>query len=70
MNYLSISQTSEKWEISQRRIRKLCEEGRIDGAFKMGAYWSIPGDAEKPNDARIRTGKYIKKNERATNVEK
>lgn len=60
MNYLSISQTSEKWGISQRRIRKLCEEGRVEGAFKMGAYWSIPNDAEKPKDNRIKSGKYIK----------
>jgi len=26
----------------------------------MGAYWSIPEDAEKPVDERITTGKYIK----------
>ena len=60
MGYLSISQTAEKWGISQRRIRILCVEGRIPGAFKMGAYWSIPDDAEKPKDKRIKTGRYIK----------
>ena len=61
MGYLSISQTAEKWGISQRRIRLLCVEGRISGAFKMGAYWSIPADAEKPKDERIKSGKYVKK---------
>ena len=61
MGYLSISQTAEKWGISSRRIRILCVEGRIPGAFKMGAYWSIPDDAEKPKDERIRSGKYVKK---------
>lgn len=60
MGYLSISQTAKKWGISQRRIRTFCAEGRIEGAFKMGAYWSIPEDAEKPIDERIKTGKYIK----------
>ena len=60
MGYLSISQTAEKWGISSRRIRILCAEGRIPGAFKMGAYWSIPEAAEKPFDERIKTGKYIK----------
>jgi hypothetical protein len=60
MGYLSISQTAEKWGISQRRIRILCAEGRIPGAFKMGAYWSIPDDAEKPRDERIKSGRYIK----------
>ena len=60
MEYLSISQLSEKWGITQRRIRKLCEEGRITGAYKMGAYWSVPDNAEKPKDQRIKSGKYIK----------
>lgn len=60
MGYLSISQVSEKWGIKQRRIRTLCEQGRIEGAFKMGAYWSIPEDAQKPKDDRIKSGKYIK----------
>ena len=61
MGYLSISQTAEKWGISSRRIRVLCVEGRIPGAFKIGAYWSIPDDEEKPKDERIKSGRYIKK---------
>lgn len=60
MRYFSISQMSEKWGISKRRIRTLCTEGRIEGAFKMGAYWSIPEDAEKPKDERIKSGRYVK----------
>ncbi|WP_342758319.1 helix-turn-helix domain-containing protein [Kineothrix sedimenti] len=60
MEYLSISQTAEKWNISTRRIRRLCTEGRIDGAYKVGAYWLIPEDAEKPKDERVKTGKYAK----------
>lgn len=61
MGYLSISQISKKWGVSSRRIRTLCIEGRIPGAFKMGAYWSIPEESEKPKDERIKSGKYIKK---------
>lgn len=60
MGYLSITQISEKWGIKQRRIRVLCAEGRIEGAYKVGAYWLIPEDAEKPKDERIKSGKYIK----------
>ncbi|MBO5166073.1 MAG: DNA-binding protein [Lachnospiraceae bacterium] len=60
MKYLFISQIAEKWGIKQRRIRTLCQEGRIPGGFKMGAYWSVPEDAEKPKDERIKSGKYIK----------
>ena len=62
MEYLSIKQTSEKWGITVRRIQVLCAEGRIPGATKIGSYWAIPADAEKPNDQRIKSGKYIKKN--------
>lgn len=61
MGYLSIHQTAEKWGISTRRIQTLCGEGRIPGATKIGSYWAIPDDAEKPNDARIKSGKYRKK---------
>ncbi len=60
MEYLSISQVAEKWNIKQRRIRALCAEGRIEGAYKVGAYWLIPSAAEKPKDGRIKSGKYIK----------
>lgn len=60
MEYLSITQTSEKWGISGRRIQRLCCDGRIPGAIKIGSYWAIPKNAEKPSDGRIRSGRYIK----------
>ena len=60
MNYLSVSQTAEKWGISTRRIQILCGEGRIPGAMRIGAFWAIPNDAAKPTDARIKNGKYIR----------
>ena len=60
MEYLSIKQTAEKWGISTRRIQILCVEGRISGATKIGSFWAIPVDAEKPKDERIKSGKYIK----------
>ena len=46
MEYLSISQVSEKWGVSVRRIQTLCITGRIPGATKIGSYWAIPADAE------------------------
>ena len=63
MKYLSIKQTSEKWDISVRRIQVLCSEDRIPGAMKIGSYWAIPAAAEKPDDQRIKSGKYIKNKE-------
>ena len=62
MKYISTSEAAEKWNLSKRRIIVLCNEGRIDGAQKAGSTWIIPDDAEKPNDARIKSGKYIKNN--------
>lgn len=63
MGYLSIKQTSEKWNISVRWINDLCKNGRIPGATKIGSFWVIPEDAEKPKDARVKSGRYIKEKE-------
>ena len=60
MEYLSIRLVAEKWGLSARRINALCSEGRIEGATKIGSYWAVPADAEKPKDERIRSGKYVK----------
>ena len=60
MTYLSITQTAERWGISQRRIQILCNEGRIPTAIRIGRVWAIPDDAPKTVDARIKSGKYIK----------
>ena len=60
MEYLSISQMAEKWGISHRRVSLLCNQNRIPGAQRAGSRWIIPEDAEKPNDARIKSGKYLK----------
>ena len=61
IEYLSIKQTSEKWGITVRRIQVLCTGGRIPSATKVGSYWAIPVDAEKPKDQRVKSGKYMKK---------
>lgn len=60
MEYLSIRQTAEKWGLSGRRINELCAENRIPGATKIGSYWAIPADAERPKDERIKSGRYRK----------
>lgn len=60
MSFLSTTQASKKWGISSRRIQILCSEDRIPGATRIGSIWAIPDDAEKPKDARIKSGRYIK----------
>lgn len=61
MEFVSASQLSERWGISSRRVQKLCAEGRIEGAIKVGYSWIIPAEAKRPSDERIRSGRYIKK---------
>ena len=60
MDYITTVEMSKIWGISSRRIGVLCAEGRIDGVIKKGKTWLIPSDAQKPQDARVKTGKYIK----------
>ena len=52
MNYLSVAQIAEKWSMTPRRVQVLCNEGRIEGAQRVGNVWTIPENAEKPIDAR------------------
>ena len=67
MKYLSTTQAGELLGLSARRIAILCEQGRIPGAQKVGVNWIIPENAEKPTDARIKSGKYIKTQEGKSN---
>ena len=58
MDILTIKEASLMWGISARRITVLCSEGRIAGAQKIAGAWLLPKGAEKPKDARIKSGKY------------
>lgn len=62
--YMTLKEATEKWGIGARRINTLCLEGRIEGASKIGNLWVIPVDTPKPDDNRIKSGKYIKKKDR------
>ena len=62
MEYMTIQEAATKWSISERRIQVLCTGGRLPGATKFGRQWAIPADMDKPEDARIKSGKYIKHN--------
>lgn len=53
--FMSVKQAAEKWGISGRRIRVLCSEGRIPGAYQEGRGWKIPLDAMKPTDGRYKS---------------
>lgn len=57
MNYMTLKEASEKWNISPRMINYYCSAGRISGAEKKGTIWLIPKDAEKPIDGRTKQSK-------------
>ncbi len=59
-SFMTIQDAAEAWDISARRIQVLCSEGRIPGAKKFGRQWAIPTNSPKPDDARIRTGRFIR----------
>ncbi len=52
MKYIGIKEAAAKWGISDRRVRLLCQEGKIEGAIKLEWSWTIPADTPKPFDGR------------------
>ena len=59
MEYISTKEAAQKWGISERRVRSLCSEGKIEGAARCGDWvWSIPAGTQKPADGR--TLRYMK----------
>ena len=61
MKYIKVSEAAAKWGISARRVRLLCEQGRIAGVERKGNLYMIPEDAERPIDARTYTKTSLKK---------
>jgi hypothetical protein len=54
MEYITAQEAAKKWGISDRRVRVLCAEGKIEGAKKESKSYRIPADAKKPADSRVR----------------
>ena len=51
---MNVKQAAELWGISDRRVRVLCANGQIQGAYLRGKSWVIPDGADKPADGRIK----------------
>ena len=56
--YMTVGKIAEKWNLTKRRVQKMCEDGEIEGATKFGTVWAIPENAERPKDRRIARGVY------------
>lgn len=55
--YLSVSEYASKYGMDVGNVRRLILQGRIL-AIKIGNQWAIPADTPKPEDKRIKSGKY------------
>lgn len=54
MEYLSVKEISEKWNINERRVRALLQDKRIEGAIYENHRYLIPENASKPLDRRVK----------------
>ena len=45
----STAQAAAQWSISPMWVRKLCQQGRIKGAIKVGRDWFVPINAKYPH---------------------
>ena len=52
MDFITTKQAAALWNISQRRVSLLCEQSRIPGVQKVGIFWLIPKNADRPADLR------------------
>ena len=57
MKYLSVAEIAKKWNLTDRSVRKYCQDGKIPGAFLTGKTWNIPEDCEKPERAKRKSSK-------------
>lgn len=57
--FMTTKQAAGMWGISDRRIRVLCAEGKISGAYREGRSWKIPVNAAKPTDGRRKPAENI-----------
>lgn len=49
---ISVKEAAKKWGVSERRVQKLCNDGRIKGAIKFAGSWMIPSYAVLPKRNR------------------
>jgi len=51
-NFISVAEAAARFNISNRRVQLLCEQGRIENAERISGVWLIPAYAQKPVDGR------------------
>lgn len=49
MEYMTVKEATEKWEMSGQIIRRFCRQERIPGAIIRDGVWVIPANAKRPD---------------------
>lgn len=52
-DYLTATEYAEKHDKKPGIVKRMCRNGRINGAVMKGTQWLIPKDAPYPQDARV-----------------
>ena len=52
MDFISVKEAAELWNVSERWVQKFCVEDRIPNVQKFGRSWMIPKEAVRPDDLR------------------
>ena len=56
MEFITAAEAARRWGVSERRVQRLCADGRVPGAERFGRAWRIPAAAPKPDDPRRAAG--------------
>ena len=56
--FMTIKETAAQWNLTERRVQKMCSDGLIEGVQRFGNSWAIPRGASRPIDGRVKTGEY------------
>ena len=54
---MTVRDAAAQWGITPRRVQVLCDDGRVQGAVRLGGTWIIPRGAPKPIDGRTKAAK-------------
>lgn len=56
--YMTVQEASKKWELSERRIQKLCADNRIDGVIHLSGF----GSYQRVRKSRLTAGQNEERN--------
>ncbi len=48
MEYMTVKDAAETWNLSVRTVQQYCIAGKVEGAVKLGNTWMIPARTQKP----------------------